>query len=316
METETFLLIIVVLAIGYVVNLTVRNIRKDRYFKSDDFQKQKAAIHSFVVEHNELAGYVSNIRSTQSFALGRSRTGTQAHFADFQNTSRHNYRRDRVTPDYRSQNVHNCSLQVARNAQADPIKYVMKYFSVKADVVTLTEVERLNESITRLENAIENLNLREASITQSLDPPPFILKHYPRQFMDQVGVQLSQIKVPYPSFAFEYVSAGGNSSQRTSITFNTEVIDALIETIADKIKYRKSAAGQRALMTSRLREFIKNRDDYTCQTCSVSLSEEPHLLLEVDHIIPVSKGGLSVPENLQALCWKCNRTKSNKLEIV
>jgi 5-methylcytosine-specific restriction endonuclease McrA len=34
--------------------------------------------------------------------------------------------------------------------------------------------------------------------------------------------------------------------------------------------------------------------------------------LEVDHIKPVSKGGLSIETNLQTLCWRCNRTKSNK----
>ncbi|RAE55164.1 HNH endonuclease, partial [Burkholderia multivorans] len=39
---------------------------------------------------------------------------------------------------------------------------------------------------------------------------------------------------------------------------------------------------------------------------------EPHLLLEVDHIKPISKGGLSEIENLQTLCWRCNRSKSNK----
>lgn len=28
-------------------------------------------------------------------------------------------------------------------------------------------------------------------------------------------------------------------------------------------------------------------------------------------ITPVSKWGPSIPENLQTLCWKCNRAKSN-----
>src|SRR5690349_20802821 len=65
-------------------------------------------------------------------------------------------------------------------------------------------------------------------------------------------------------------------------------------------------------MTSGLRNSIKARDNHTCRYCSVSLAAEPHLLLEVDHIIPVSKGGLSTPDNLQTLCWRCNRTKSNK----
>lgn len=35
--------------------------------------------------------------------------------------------------------------------------------------------------------------------------------------------------------------------------------------------------------------------------------------LQVDHIHPVSKGGLTVKDNLQVLCRKCNQQKSNKI---
>ena len=56
---------------------------------------------------------------------------------------------------------------------------------------------------------------------------------------------------------------------------------------------------------------IKKRDNYTCQKCGVSVKDEPTLLLEVDHIIPISKGGKSIPSNLQVLCSKCNGKKSN-----
>ena len=68
-------------------------------------------------------------------------------------------------------------------------------------------------------------------------------------------------------------------------------------------------------MTGKLRNSIKARDKHTCQNsaCGVSVHQEPHLLLEVDHIMPVSKGGLSAPANLQTLCWRCNRRKSNKV---
>ena len=68
-------------------------------------------------------------------------------------------------------------------------------------------------------------------------------------------------------------------------------------------------------MTARLLGWIKDRERHTCQNplCGLSVAMEPNLLLEVDHILPVSKGGLSEPENLQTLCWRCNRTKGAKM---
>lgn len=69
---------------------------------------------------------------------------------------------------------------------------------------------------------------------------------------------------------------------------------------------------QRNLMTTELRTQILERDNYTCQKCGNSIYKEPNLLLEIDHIIPVAKGGKTCPSNLQTLCWKCNRTKGTK----
>ncbi|MFI8775376.1 HNH endonuclease [Gordonia sp. NPDC062954] len=309
----------VLVLIGVVVLLVVfgprvvRYVRKERYFASEVFLAHRSQVSALVAEHNAIAQYTNEIRSTGLFQLGASSTGAYSHLASYENTSVHNYRRDRNVANYQASNVHNCSLQVVRNASADPLKYLMKYFHIKPEERTLAEVEQLGEDVARLENAVANLHEREASITRRIDPPKFIRNHYMVEFMRQVGVHLSPIVVPYPVYAFEYVSAGGNSSQRTLITLNTPTIDALIETISQKIRYRKSAAGQRALMTAKLREFIKARDNYTCRYCAVSLAVEPHLLLEVDHIVPVSRGGVSTPENLQTLCWKCNRSKSNKV---
>ncbi|MFF3065648.1 HNH endonuclease [Oerskovia sp. NPDC057915] len=313
---EILLTILLVVLAFTVLPPAIRSIRKRRYFASEEFLAQKNAITSVVTEHNEVAAYTSEIRSHGSYRLGASSTGAQAHLASFQNTSNYNYRRDRNVAAYNAPNVHNCSLQVVRNASADPLKYLMKYFNIKSDEPTLADVERLGESIARLEDAVSNLHQREADITKSINPPAFILKHYSDEFMAHVGVDLSPINVPYPTYFFEYVSAGGNSSQRTKIVLDTRTIDALIEVLSQKIRFRKSAAGQRALMTARLRTFIKSRDNHACRYCSVSLAAEPHLLLEVDHVIPVSKGGLSTPDNLQTLCWKCNRRKSNKLPVV
>jgi diadenosine tetraphosphate (Ap4A) HIT family hydrolase/5-methylcytosine-specific restriction endonuclease McrA len=46
-----------------------------------------------------------------------------------------------------------------------------------------------------------------------------------------------------------------------------------------------------------------------CQLCGISAKERP---LDVDHIIPRSRGGKTELANLQALCSKCNRSKRNQ----
>jgi len=186
------MVVLILLGLGVIAWLAYLGIRyylKERYFASEEFLGHKAQLASFVAEHNEVGQYTSEIAARGLFQLGAASTGTHAHLASFQNTSQWNYRRDRNVANYQP-NVHNCSLQVVRNASADPLKYVMKYFHIKADEPTLSEVETLSESIVRLEDAIANLRNRESSITQAISPPKFILKHYKGEFMQHVGVEL------------------------------------------------------------------------------------------------------------------------------
>lgn len=287
-------------------------VRKYLYFNSEQFQLLRARLYSVVVEHNEVVNYVNEIREQGAFELGTSYTGQYAHLASFENTSSWNYRRDRHEAEY-APHVHNASLQVVRNASMEPIKYLMKYFQIKANQETLEDVQRVAQDISRLEEAVHNVRYREADIVARMNPPEFILKRYADEFWRLVGVTLSPITVPYPNYKFQYTSAGGNSGQTVNINLDTPTLDALSETLVQKIRWAKSAAAQRALMTARLRNWIKERDNHSCRLCGISIAAEPHLLLEVDHIVPVSRGGLSVPENLQTLCWRCNRTKGVKM---
>lgn len=299
------------LGLVLAANPIVRIVRKNRYFGGEHFQQIKREIASIVTAHNEVVNYVAEIRALGSFELGESASGQYAHLATFENTSEWNNRRDRHVATY-APHVHNASLQVVRNAKAEPIKYLMKYFGIRADKETLADLQRVADDIARLESAVANVGAREHTITSMIDPPAFILKHYAAEFWQQVGIHLSPVSVPYPQYKFEYTSAGGNASQTTSIELNTPTLEALAETLAQRIRWAKSAAGQRALMTTKLRTHIKERDGYACLHCGVSVAAEPHLLLEIDHILPVSRGGLSTPDNLQTLCWKCNRSKGAK----
>lgn len=290
----------------------IRYIRMRKYFSSPEFTGIKEYIAEFVSEHNEISGYVEEIRSQGTFSVGQSSTARHASLASSTNTSRFAYKRDKNVADVGSTTVHHASLQVVRNAALEPLKYLIKYFDISPTEDKLEEVESLGESVSRLENAVQNLKEREDEIADLAHPPKFILKHYKDRFYSQVGLEIPAITIPYPTYKFQYVSAGGNSSQETKIRLDMRTIDALIQRMSEVIKFRNSVAGQRALMTASLRNRIKERDGHACRICSISIENEPHLLLEIDHIVPVSKGGLSIEENLQALCWKCNRTKSNK----
>ncbi|MGE0537025.1 MAG: homing endonuclease associated repeat-containing protein [Pirellulales bacterium] len=58
-----------------------------------------------------------------------------------------------------------------------------------------------------------------------------------------------------------------------------------------------------------LRFLVLKRDGFRCTSCGRSPATVAGLVLEVDHIVAWSKGGRTVAENLQALCFDCNRGK-------
>jgi len=58
-----------------------------------------------------------------------------------------------------------------------------------------------------------------------------------------------------------------------------------------------------------IRFEVFKRDMFTCQYCG---RKAPDVILEVDHIKPVAKGGNNSIENLVSSCWDCNHGKGAK----
>lgn len=63
----------------------------------------------------------------------------------------------------------------------------------------------------------------------------------------------------------------------------------------------------------RLRFKVLLRDRFTCCGCGKSPATSPGTVLHVDHIVPWSKGGETVLENLRTMCSQCNLGRSNVL---
>jgi HNH endonuclease len=69
---------------------------------------------------------------------------------------------------------------------------------------------------------------------------------------------------------------------------------------------------KRKQLSLRKRFFVMKRDSFSCAKCRASGSG---VRLEVDHIIPHAKGGSDALDNLQTLCFDCNRGKRDDYEL-
>lgn len=64
---------------------------------------------------------------------------------------------------------------------------------------------------------------------------------------------------------------------------------------------------ERCILTKTLRKRIYERDGNRCLNCGSTDN------LSIDHIIPLSKGGKTIIQNLQTLCLTCNLRKGNRI---
>lgn len=67
---------------------------------------------------------------------------------------------------------------------------------------------------------------------------------------------------------------------------------------------------KRKQIPKKLRQKIFERDNFTCVYCGAREYEEP---LEIDHVIPISKGGTNNINNLVTSCRTCNRIKHSDI---
>jgi len=63
-------------------------------------------------------------------------------------------------------------------------------------------------------------------------------------------------------------------------------------------------------ISKKLRFEVFKRDNFTCKYCG---RKTPEVILEADHIIPISKGGTDDADNLVTSCYACNRGKGATL---
>lgn len=73
---------------------------------------------------------------------------------------------------------------------------------------------------------------------------------------------------------------------------------------------RTAAKPRRSGISLRRRFKVLSRDKYACVYCGRSA---PNVVLEIDHKIPVKRGGSDEMDNLITACFDCNRGKFDQL---
>lgn len=282
--------------------------RISEYYDSEEFAKIKETCKLLMQSQKEFNEYINE--KTQSITK---LFGTRVVRNETQNGDVYNYVRTykkSITPF-----TAEVSSTVFGSAENNPIGYIVKYFypNKRQYKVQIEKLRILIEELETLNEAKVIINNYKKDYEQYIqNVPSYILDNDEDGFYFRLGLAIIDEAVLNVEYKFTYTSDGGMAQRSFTIPMNEENITELINQLESKLSLDALAKEQRALMTTKLRTHIKERDNYTCCQCGNSVYIEPNLLLEIDHIIPISKGGLTQEDNLQTLCWKCNRSKGAK----
>lgn len=171
------------------------------------------------------------------------------------------------------------------------------YIEYLKDVATLTETGKFLTDIGKFK--YERLVATEKKlINQTIYAKPHT------DFYIEVTLYCSQIN--------------GRIYAKKNETYYSEDILALIKRLRnrngtfynDREIWNSICRVERGKVSNKMRFSIYQRDGYRCRKCGVS---QRYAQLEVDHIIPIAKGGKSTYNNLQTLCHRCNVEKGDSL---
>ena len=291
-----------------------RIVQKDKqichYYASEDFALIKETCHLLTESQKEFNEYIEEKAESITKLFGKRAVRNET-----QNEYTYNYTR----PYKKSLSPLTAELSAAAfgSAERNQMDYVVKCFypdksRYKEQIQNLRVLIEELETLSEAKTIIDNYKKEYEEYIQNV--PEYVMENDEEGFYSRLGLTIIDEAVLNVEYRFNYTSDGGLAQRHFTVPMNEENITELINRLASKLSLEAFAQEQRSLMTSKLRAYIKERDNYTCCMCSNSVFAEPNLLLEIDHIIPISKGGLTQEDNLQTLCWKCNRSKGAKME--
>ena len=205
------------------------------------------------------------------------------------------------------------TVELLSKAQVDRVsarKYMQEVISENPDIITIIKQAYDNEkSLIQFESELKKLPpCAQKNPTDRLS----VLYCETELEMTKTVEDLIRPIVPEFHLVFHYVSPAGRSNYEREAVFSVHEMIDLLKEMKRTAESRTTAKYQRSLVSDSLRYDVMKRDGFRCVLCGRDVSDG--IKLHVDHIIPVSKGGLSTMENLRTLCEDCNRGKRDKYD--
>lgn len=114
----------------------------------------------------------------------------------------------------------------------------------------------------------------------------------------------------YSDYQREYRAKNGNRRQRYGKEYSKEQDRKYNQSEKGKINHKNGKYRRRGRTVGTIKakdwKAMVMKYNHKCLRCG---AEKP---LTVDHVIPLSKGGLNTIENVQPLCMECNLWKGTK----
>jgi len=101
--------------------------------------------------------------------------------------------------------------------------------------------------------------------------------------------------------SIQRIVAKSGVSRNTGDAFRLAIKRGRVQWKYKEFKFKRSRISQK------IRYLILKRDNLKCTICGRGTANG--IMLEVDHIVPICRGGLTVESNLQTLCHECNKGK-------
>ncbi|MCL2120892.1 MAG: DEAD/DEAH box helicase family protein [Clostridiales bacterium] len=187
------------------------------------------------------------------------------------------------------------------------IEYLMKYYAQKESAPLFIPIEREPLDISRIAKEITEKDMRRSEqndfINAIWDDEKNLLRVYFGNkyfFKRQLEIELDKASGDFPIANDECNTVG-------------ETIDLTSLSLYDICMIAPQKGRQ---LKDSVYASAKSKDGLYCcanPKCD-NIIESPHkALFQIDHIVPMSKGGKTTLDNLQLLCRPCNLIKSDKL---